>query len=415
MSLPITRLGRMAIILLLGGLVFSAGVSMAGVSYYGAGDIVIAPVYLGAAPFSEGLAAVADGSGVYHITPEGKRAFPGLVFEEAGSFSEGLAVVKVGGKTGYIDKQGKMAIKPQFEDGYGFKNGRALVWTERGGPWAFIDATGKAAATLGGVSFPGHKPEFSEGLAVFYVYADGHHLYGYMDEKGARVIPARYKAATPFSGGLAAVQLNLRELDDWTYIDRGGNRVMQRRFYGAQPFIDGLAQISTGVGSHELIDAKGETVLKLPYPSVSYAGANTEIHVCKEQLRCGLMDLSGNWVLEPVYDNISPFSDEGLAVFSIIHAEPVEYTLRPGMNIRKLGTGVINCKGELVIEPGAYKSIEPFVNGLARVEDGFDGRARYINARGELVEDFLLPLGKASGGLQLVWNKDGRYGFVRAQ
>ena len=49
-------------------------------------------------------------------------------------------MVKMGGKYGYMDKNGKMVIEPQFEEGFEFHEGIAIV--KKDGKYGFIDKTG---------------------------------------------------------------------------------------------------------------------------------------------------------------------------------------------------------------------------------------------------------------------------------
>lgn len=410
---------KAVIFFLMGAAILYHGSSMAASTgdYYTESDIAIPPVYLTAAPFSEGFAVVMDDSGAYYITPDGKRAFEGKIFDAAGSFCEGLALVRINRKVGYINRQGKVVIEPRFDDGQGFKNGKALVWPERGGPWAFINTEGKIVIPLGKLSYPGHGPEFVDGRAQFYQYVEGRHLNGYIDEKGEQIIPPRYQNAQLFSEGVAAVQLDDDSMDSWGFIDRDGNIAMKRRFYQASSFKNGLALVWTDQGTkQEYINLQGETVLALPRNVQVYRnGKDFEIMLCIGHNRCGIQDMAGNWIIKPLFPPLGPFN-EGLAVFTATDRKENGFSLRSrNVEIRTVGSGVINRKGETVVEMGIYKYIGPFKHGLARVYDTASDEPRYIDTSGNLVENFLLPIGEPSYGLQLVWSKDAKCGFVRAR
>lgn len=138
---------------------------------------------------------------------------------------------------------------------------------------------------------------------------------------------------------------------------------------------------------------------------------------CIGHNQCGVQDTDGNWLIQPLFPWLSPFS-EGLAVFTATYEvqASLPYLRGPyGPERRTLGSGVINRQGEIVVPLGKYKSIESYSHGLARVDDSSSNDPRYIDTNGNLVEDFLLPLGEPSSGLQLVWNKDGKYGYVKAR
>lgn len=65
----------------------------------------------------------------------------GLIYDQILSGGEGLFPVRKNGKYGYIGRDGMMAIRPQFDDAFGFRNGFARVAI--GNHEFLIDATGK--------------------------------------------------------------------------------------------------------------------------------------------------------------------------------------------------------------------------------------------------------------------------------
>lgn len=84
----------------------------------------------------------------------------------------------------------------------------------------------------------------------------------------------------------------------------------------------------------------------------------------EETEKYGIIDREGNYVVEPIYDDISSFS-EGLAIISLDD----KY-------------GVINKKGEIVVEP-QYDRIYGFEEGLAKFE--FNDKWGIIDKEGNIV------------------------------
>lgn len=87
---------------------------------------------------------------------------------------------------------------------------------------------------------------------------------------------------------------------------------------------------------------------------------------------------------------------------------PVDSLLAPAKS--GLFWGYVNTRGEWVISPKSYDKAEPFVNGVARVEQG--GKVRYINHRGEDQETKDNPNCKTP--VSLSWKtaeKDGQWGW----
>jgi len=67
--------------------------------------------------------------------------------------------------------------------------------------------------------------------------------FGYMDERGAFVIPPTFEQARNFKEGLACVQVNGK----WGYIDQRGVFVLPPQFTWAYDFSDGMAQAGRGL------------------------------------------------------------------------------------------------------------------------------------------------------------------------
>ena len=113
-------------------------------------------------------------------------------------FAEGLAVMKKDQKYGYIDKTGKMAIAPQFDYAWGFRDGRARVFANiSGGKFSFIDKSGKLIA------------------------------------------PYKFSTAEEFSEGFALVQNH--EGGTWMFINKLGKNAFGKSFHGTKSFHQGRA------------------------------------------------------------------------------------------------------------------------------------------------------------------------------
>ncbi len=139
-------------------------------------------------------------------------------FAEAGPFSEGLARVAVleneMEKLGFIDKKGDFVVPPGFNTDFdfrrnssGFSEGLAGV-SEGLNPsrtkestFIYIDKAGKIV--LATEFF--YAGEFRDGLAI--VYSDRTNRWGYIDKTGKVAIPLQYESANDFSDGLALVGL----------------------------------------------------------------------------------------------------------------------------------------------------------------------------------------------------------------
>lgn len=187
-------------------------------------------------------------------------------FLVAEDFSEGLACVRPEQppepKFGYIDRTGRLVIQPRFDQAYSFSDGSAAVETgfraEDGkkvaGTWGFISREGKFGITA---RFE-MADSFSEGLAAVLVEGAG---WGYVDGRGAFTIRPRYSQAGAFSEGLALVWGD--EQTHGYYIDRRGKRalVLAPDLWPQWAFSDGLT-IAGRAGEQWYVDRKGRIVTR---------------------------------------------------------------------------------------------------------------------------------------------------------
>lgn len=205
------------------------------------GKAVVSGYYGFVEPFSEGLAAFAQGAGraarYGFINMEGKvviepRFEPefehhGFVVATSG-FSEDLACVKVNGMYGFINKKGEMVLPPVFHNRATFHEGLACIDGEK-----FIDKKGRRVF---GRRFAGCG-DFAEGLATVSVKTSDGVKLGYINRRGKLVVKPRFFNVYPFLGGLAVVYEAVGPERDtygqpkksfWGYIDRTGRYVWRQ-------------------------------------------------------------------------------------------------------------------------------------------------------------------------------------------
>ncbi len=113
--------------------------------------------------------------------------------------------------------------------------------------------------------------EFSDGLAMVMNDADG--KCGYVDTKGALVIPRSFDSAKAFSDGLAAAGVDKAGKKDtetrYGYIDQRGNWVIEPKYQQASAFQDGLAKVTDTEGNTGFIDKTGQAVIPLCYSRIT--------------------------------------------------------------------------------------------------------------------------------------------------
>lgn len=212
-------------------------------------------------------------------------------FDDGYDFKEGLALVKKDGRFYYIDKIGNKVIGKDFRDALPFNEGVAAVSND--GKWGYIDKTGKEIISL---QFEDAK-DFKNGIAevkkdgkIIYIDKKGNKTknyelffevnknggFSFVDKNGKLIIPQRFDDGYDFKEGLAPVKIK----GSYDFIDKTGKKLTNKQFRDALPFNEGLAPIRKE-GKWGYIDFNGEIVIPLQFEDASQfengiARVNTE-------------------------------------------------------------------------------------------------------------------------------------------
>lgn len=351
------------------------------------GNVVIAPKFLQAGRFIDGMARVAlfpSGSAISEVTsPDPKATFFNrfnrfdkslgskrnikyLFIDKSGSvvlnpnfdfvdqFYNGLARISNGdeftGKWGFIDKEGNVVIEPNFQKAMPFSEGLAEVKINfKSG---FIDKTGNVVIEPKFIE----SYAFSDGLALVCLGIMFDRRFGYIDRTGKMVIKPVYSEALSFSEGLAPVTPWGFYEGVWGYIDKSGNLVIKPKYDRAYPFSEGLAFVNR-------------------YPN--WKIPNIFLRSMTEPSKQALINKKGEVITDFVFSRTGNFSD-GLCRVSL-DSRPKDFR----DDAYKQGkTGYLDKSGSLKI-PYQFNDAHDFYNGLAYVKIG--DQWGYINKNGSFV------------------------------
>lgn len=189
-------------------------------------------------------------------------------------------------------------------------------------------------------------------------------------------------------GYLVPVSLNEGFSPLYGYQDLKGNIIINYQFKRAHPFYEcGLAEVSDMNGKRGIINKSGNYVIEPKYDFIEYTEG---VFVCKDFSNdiYEVFDQTGIKRFE-VNDFLSGFS-EGMAVVS--------------------NKGYVDKSGQLVISLPGYRTLKPFVNGLAVVREKYSSDTHYIDKQGKDVTQTV------SSGLWLFEDEDRLcYGYRDAQ
>jgi hypothetical protein len=304
--------------------------------------------------------------------------------------TSGPLPVQRSGKWGYVNRDGAVVIPPQFEEAGFFYDGRAAV--RQNGSWGYIDPSGVAV-----IPFQFTRADrFSDGLANvrWKDPESGHEPSGYIDRSGRRVITCDGEDANIrltaqrcqqlFSGGFV-----MEDVEVFRCADEPGN---PKQYPCKGQWIDRIG----------FYDKTGRLAIPGPFWSAGAVSrfvdglAGVQVFGTEQK---GFIDSSGQWVINPQFDQVAEFSD-GLAA------------VRTG----PAGWGFIDKRGAFVIPP-QFVSVNTsgFSGGLAAVS--VDGKLRgYIDRTGK----FVIPprfedAGPFSEGLAPVCCDDDRIRYIDAK
>ncbi len=237
--------------------------------------------------------------------------------------------------TGKLTAKEKVNYERFYQNGkYGFKNEKGNIVI----PAKYDDAA-----------------YFSEGLARVKVNGKS----GFIDKNNNMVIPAKYDDADFFSEGLAGVRIN----EKWGFIDENDNLVIPAKYDLINIFSEGLAEVNVN-GKSGFIDKNNNLVIPVKYDNVHYFSEGLAVVEINE--KWGFIDRNDNMVIPAKYDYADSFS-EGLA----------------GVRINEKW-GFIDKNNNMVI-PAKYDDAFNFSEGLATVY--INGKTGFINKN----DNFVIP------------------------
>ena len=141
-----------------------------------------------------------------------------------------------------------------------------------------------------------------EGLARF----EAHGLWGFVNEQGVEVIPAKYEGANNFSEGMTAVKVD----GVWGFIDTTGRMVIEPQFEGVDDGFHFDRCIVDESGQKGLIDTKGNVIVEPIYTSIVLTSNNYFI-VSNTENEYGIIDRDGKIAVDFQDGEIDAVTDKG--------------------------------------------------------------------------------------------------------
>jgi len=406
-----------------------------------AGDVVIPLQYDYAFPFREGFTVVRRGE-----ERDGKRAFidpkgtmvTDFIFDRAYHFQGGVATGVIDGQWYVVSTDGRI-----LNDGNGFSwildfhggYAGALLRGDEGRLWGLIDAAGNEVLPIRyyGVRYAGAGLWWiGQGRNAWALYApgeptpeefpfystgtfDGDYAIVSVQDEGRRIFQLIGTDGVPVFRTVQTIQslaegiVCLVTSRGLVYLDSDGTQLNSEPFFSASPFDDGIARVSLGSSRSDqrwgILRADGTYLVE---PRYDFLGAFNEDGLARYRVGnlFGFVDQGGAEITPPIYENSGEFSHGLCAVLSDAKwgyidtagkvAIPLLYDyawdFRNGYAVVRLGdreTGerlFLDTSGA-ELSGDRYDWAYSFEGGLAHVAAGdYDtGMFGYINDQGEVI------------------------------
>lgn len=392
-----------------------------------AGQMVVEPQFDELGEFSDGtaLASVAghwgsiDSEGNWLIEPE---------FDELLDFADGMAAARIfvpklrSARWGYINRDGQWVIKPTFEKARSFTYGTADVKSDS--KWGRIDAEGnwvieprfddieRWSEELSRAEHEGHQgviddagkwllqPEYDEFKLgkddMIWLWRDG--KMGFAKTDGTLLVkPDKYDEIGDFDPKLSTLYAKIKSR--YGILDRDGNELVAPVLTGSTYFDsrNNGYRIAKSKRKWGILDMnKGNWIIEPEFDDFRTESTPAIVWFQKDD-KWGLMDLSGKWVLPPVFDNYK-FYDKSS---SCNGKAPAESGGRTGIY-------------DLVADKWV---VEPLYDSAWVYDDYYsvklDGKETWLRYDGSLLTgEWYDEVESFRDGIAMVI-KDGKYGFIR--
>jgi len=184
--------------------------------------------------------------------------------------------------------------------------------------------------------------------SLFKIIEDG--KIGYINNKGAIIIPAVYNNGTDFTNGYAAV----RQGGLYGVIDSLGKYVVQPKYDYIHETHKGLIAAVLN-GKSQVLNFKGENAFDADHKSVRFVEENLYMVETKSG-KWGVYNINTHkYTIDTIYSYISEF-ENGIAVANSKTNKEPDYC-----------SSLIDNNGNTILPKGQY-AIDPFVNGIAKVD-----------------------------------------------
>jgi hypothetical protein len=358
--------------------------------------------------FSEGLASVWESTGNgrrFGFVDESGKLVIKPAFASVEPFHDGLAAVKLPVDpfmSGFIDRTGKLVIEPKYMFAGDFSNGIAAVSSNN---WSWlIDKNGRQ---LTEERLTHDFPRIVGNVAIVYSYSA--RKYGIVNSRGERIVPPEYSYITVGDTDMGK--------SGWLCLPTGSNVTLKHFLLQNNNELWGMA------------DSTGKILFAPRFERI--IDSNIDHVVVKTKTGYGIVDLKGDYTVDPKYDDITEFGQltgaksnrkwRMISADGRVLPQKIDAILRDpctnrwfsdglGPVIKEGRCGYVNKDGEFAIPP-QFDFARPFSEGFAPVVQS--GYWRFIDTKGNLLPAKYADVSHFSSGTAKVTIAGPLYPFAK--
>lgn len=198
----------------------------------------------------EGLAAVADEAGWFHLKLNGEALYERRYTRTFGYY-HGRAAVNEAGMWFHIDTDGQPVYQKRYAWCGNFQEEFCTV-RKTDGLYCHIDREGEK---IYGAYYQ-YAGDFKDGVACVHLING---TWQHIDSQGKLIHTMKYLDLGVFHKSFATA----RDAFGWMHIDRNGQPIYDARFHSVEPFYNGQALVETPAGKKMVINEQGVVVVNL--------------------------------------------------------------------------------------------------------------------------------------------------------
>lgn len=215
------------------------------------------------------------------------------------SYEQNAIKVQKNGKYGMIDIEGKEILPCEYDELYSLKNTDNSILVKKDNKIGLVDSTGKVIISPEYKTIKGIGTDYKLG----YIVGTAENKFGIVDCNNQKVLDAKYEEIKPLTeNGIYVV----KEANSWKLVQKNGEEKPTEELKSVKDIINiknGNIIIKNENNKMGIINLAGETVLKPVYDEIKFSFTDT--YIIKQNDKYGIAKKNDEIVLNPIYKTMS--------------------------------------------------------------------------------------------------------------